>query len=90
MIRGAGGASTGFSPGSASSAALYPGGSGAFVSCTINDHYQHYHHRHHNHHHKHLFYHNHLYHHYLYHHHPHHSDHHTHTRLYGATELWYG
>ena len=36
MIRGAGGASTGFSPGSASSAALYPGGSGAFVSCTIN------------------------------------------------------
>jgi len=36
MIRGAGGASTGFSPGSASSAALYPGGSGVFVSCTIN------------------------------------------------------
>ena len=33
---GAGGAGTGLSPGSASSAALYPGGSGAFVSCTID------------------------------------------------------
>jgi hypothetical protein len=33
---GAGGAGTGLSAGSASSAALYPGGSGAFVSCTIN------------------------------------------------------
>ena len=33
---GAGGAGTGISFGPASSARMYPGGSGAFVSCTIN------------------------------------------------------
>ena len=33
---GAGGAGTGISSGPASSARMYPGGSGAFVSCTID------------------------------------------------------
>ena len=33
---GAGGAGTGINQGIAANAALYPGGSGAFVSCTIN------------------------------------------------------
>ena len=33
---GAGGAGTGINHGIAANAALYPGGSGAFVSCTIN------------------------------------------------------
>ena len=33
---GAGGAGTGISSGPASSASMYPGGSGAFVSCTID------------------------------------------------------
>ena len=33
---GAGGAGTGFNHGTSSKAVMYPGGSGAFVSCTIN------------------------------------------------------